>query len=74
MEYESKTKCFNEFQTECFFKSSELAELCKQGKDIIVTVTVSYPPGTPPTFDIKADVHKPADHVGTVIGCPSPCH
>ena len=73
MEYESKAKSFNEFQTECFFKSDELAELCKQGKDIIVTIKVSYPAGTPPTFDIQADVHKPADSIGKVIGCPTPC-
>jgi len=71
----------NETQIECYFKSSELAALCKTSK-------ASYLPGKAPTFEISAagftkgaKAGKSGKHMimadsggGSVGGCPTPCH
>jgi|GEM_PF-1365650 len=49
----------NQHQIECFFKSADLAKLCKSTKDIIITVNVSYSEGVAPTFDISASAWTP---------------
>ena len=69
----------NEFQFQCFFKGPELAKLCEANKNIIVTVTVSYPPDKAPTFEIFANGWTGEAKTNTpppppVPGCPSPCH
>ena len=78
----------NQTQIECFFKSSELAALCKQGKDIIINFTATYPPNSKPTFEITANVYKKGTKKasakgmlaagdggsgGGTGGCPMPC-
>jgi hypothetical protein len=76
----------NEIQIECYFKSSEMAALCKRGKDIIINFKASYPPDSKPTFEIYADsfnkgvkagkktkIAVAADTTPTTGGCPKPC-
>lgn len=78
----------NQTKIECFFKSSELAQLCKQGKDIIINFTASYPADAKPTFEISASVYKKGTKKasaqgmllggddsgsGGTAGCPVPC-
>ncbi len=78
----------NETQIECYFKSSELAALCKTSKDIVINFKASYLPGKAPTFEISAagftkgaKAGKSGKHMimadsggGSVGGCPTPCH
>ena len=76
----------NETQIECYFKSSELAELCRKGKDIIINFKASYPPDAPPKFEITANVFTRGKKTGKSVksaplgdgtpggtGCPKPC-
>ncbi len=78
----------NQTKVECYFKSSELEKLCKQGKDIIINFKADYLPGKSPEFTITASVFKKngketaiqgmltdADNSGggTTSGCPTPC-
>jgi hypothetical protein len=72
----------NEIQIECYFKSSEMAALCKRGKDIIINFKASYPPDAKPTFEISANSFKAgqkprpgvaADTTPPAGGCPKPC-
>jgi hypothetical protein len=65
------------FQTQCFFKAPELAKLCNENTDIMITITVSYPPDKVPTFEIVATGWKQESKIldgPPVVGCPSPCH
>ena len=72
----------NETQIECYFKSSEIAALCKISKDIVIKFKASYPPGKPPVFEISAaGFTRGAKTRKTLImadggssgGCPKPC-
>ena len=76
----------NEIQIECYFKSSDMAALCKAGKDIIINFKASYPPDAPPTFKISANSYTKGARSGKSIksatladgsppagGCPKPC-
>jgi hypothetical protein len=65
------------FQTQCFFKGPELAKLCVENTDIMITVTVSYPPGKEPSYEIVATGWNQKNKIleePPVVGCPSPCH
>lgn len=78
----------NQTEIECFFKSSELAALCKQGKDIVINFKATYPAGKTSMFEISASVYKkPGKNnsikgtllgdgdsgLGGTTGCPLPC-
>lgn len=78
----------NETQIECYFKSADLAKLCKGSRDIVINFKATYPPGALPKFEITANVFTKgakagktiksllvtkADTLTSVIGCPSPC-
>lgn len=62
----------NELQIECYFKSEDLAVLCQGSTDIVVKITVSYPPDAPPVFEITADALNKLESE-PVNGCPYPC-
>ncbi|HVZ96640.1 MAG TPA: hypothetical protein VG847_07180 [Chitinophagaceae bacterium] len=79
----------NQTEIECYFKSSELAALCKKGKDIIINFKATYPPGKSPKFEISASAYKGSEKSsvkgsllgggddsgsGGTTGCPQPCH
>ena len=76
----------NETQIECYFKSAEMAKLCKAGDDIVIHFKASYPPDSPPTFTISADSYTKGVKKGKSVkssapsgpgfqagGCPTPC-
>ena len=79
----------NQTQIECYFKSSELAALCKTSKDIVINFKASYLPGKYPTFEISAAGFTRRGKAGKSIkslplteggggggstgGCPKPC-
>ena len=78
----------NQTEIECFFKSSELAALCKQGKDIVINFKAIYPAGKASVFEISASVYQKQDKKNSIkgallggsgsgsggtTGCPLPC-
>lgn len=75
----------NETQIECYFKSADLAALCKGTEDIVINFKASYPPGSQPKFEISAAALKHGSKSGKVVkpmpladgtgttGCPTPC-
>ena len=76
----------NETQIECYFKSSDLAEICKKSKDIVINFKASYPPGAPPKFEITVNAFTRGKKTGPIsksaplgdgtpggTGCPKPC-
>lgn len=77
----------NKTQIECYFKSADLAKLCKGCEDIVVHFRVSYHADAPPKFEIFASQLKGGVKAGkslkyaatgdgtsdTVPGCPTPC-
>lgn len=80
----------NETQIECYFKSADLAKLCKGSTDIIINFKATYPPGALPKYEISAKVFTKGAKAGKTAkaalmassseippptdGCPSPCH
>ena len=64
----------NQLQMECYFKSSDLAELGAEADDIVIRCTVTFPPGASPTFEITATgFSSGADSSPSKGGCPQPC-
>jgi len=78
----------NQTEVECYFKSSDLEKLCKQGNDILINFLASYAPGKIPEFTITASVFNHSGKKVTVegmltdvessggssaSGCPQPC-
>jgi hypothetical protein len=79
----------NETKIECYFRSADLAELCKNCDDIVIHFIAAYPPDKPPKFDISAKKYFRSKEGGVVAkslvtaptaspdelsGCPYPCH
>ena len=54
----------NETQIECYFKSADLAKLCKGSKDIVINFKATYPPGALPKFEITANVFTKSTKAG----------
>lgn len=77
----------NKTQIECYFKSADLAKLCKGCEDIVVNFKATYFAGAPPKFEIFASQLKNGIKAGklpksgppddgtsdSVPGCPTPC-
>ena len=76
----------NETQIECYFKSADMAALCQGTTDIVINFKASYPPDSPPTFEITADGFTEGVSAAKSItstaaptsnppvgGCPKPC-
>lgn len=77
----------NKNQIECYFKSNELAKLCKGCEDIVIHYKATYYANAPTKFEIfatqlngtakKGKSVKPGPLGGSgsdvVPGCPTPC-
>ncbi len=72
----------NQLEVNCYFKSEELEKLCKGTRDIVVKITVLFPPEKEPVFEVIAqglnDSKKESLAALTappppVPGCPYPC-
>ncbi len=72
----------NQLEVNCYFKSGELGKLCEGTKDVVVKITVSFPPEEAPVFKVIADglhdskkesLAAQAAPPPPVPGCPYPC-
>ena len=75
----------NQLEVNCYFKSEDLAKLCEHTQDVLVKISVSYPPEAPPVFEIRAQGLNGSkkESLGAhalhptlpppVDGCPTPC-
>jgi hypothetical protein len=79
----------NTTEIECYFKSEELAAICKTSKDVVIRFTATYPPNAKPVFTITANGYTRGAKTGTSAkgkkaqplgdgdggstGCPKPC-
>ena len=78
----------NETKIECYFRSADLAELCKNCDDIVIHFIATYPPDQSPKFQISARKYSRSKEGGAVAkslvtgttnmqqsvpGCPWPC-
>lgn len=79
----------NQTQIECYFKSADLAKLCKGSEDIVINFKATYPAGAMPKYEISAKAFTKGAKAGKTAksalmasssaplpptnGCPSPC-